>query len=618
MRRFTSFFVARVEAEASRPDTVTMRGCATRVILLALVLLASLLAPSTIAGGGRSVTPDFGSGPDEGDVIGGSFTIVAVDTTDVDALLLEVWNGSAWTAIVNLSSSPWIYNWDTTGVVDGDYRLRMEGFDSGASLGTSLSGNFTIDNTVPDNLQFAVLSPDLGGGSSISDRAWFDIPSTGVLSFTWNATDAHLSHAALTGVPGPSAPSNDGPGFFAYRWDWTTGSFPAQGTWTAQLKVFDTASNSATSNLYIGIDTVGPDVGTPSLSVGSGWTDDTSLSFSGLNIGASDNGGCGIDHYEVRDSADSTWTGIGNTGGGSIALREGVRTIEFRAVDLLGNAGNAASATISVDQTNPVAGGWVLPELVTNIFGGVTASLQASDDRSGIDATNTTLFYGFDSDGIGDPPDLTNTWIQFGTGLSASLPSSIVWSTKQGQYLSLKAVLQDNASNSASSPVQHFIVLPSLDLSWESASVDRLVVRAGSGGIVNITSVLISNEPWTGSPSVSLQTAPADRDSTVNWTTIETRTLSSGSLVDLKETLIWSVTILSAGELDIRIVIDGDDAIDEKDEGNNEVYVVAQGAEPGMVGVVPGFMPDMLTVILAGLFVGIWMSRKRQVILQTN
>ncbi len=595
-----------------------MRGCATRVILLALVLLASLLAPSTIAAGGRSVTPDFGSGPDEGDVIGGSFTIVAVNTTDVDALLLEVWNGSVWATMVNLSSSPWIYNWDTTGVVDGDYRLRMEGFDSGASLGISLSGNFTVDNTDPANLQFAVLSPDLGGGSAISDRAWFDIPSTGVLSFTWNATDAHLSHAALTGVPGPGAPSNDGPGFFAYRWDWTTGSFPAQGTWTAQLKVFDTASNSATANLYIGIDTVGPDVGTPSLSVGSGWTDDTSLSFSGLNIGASDNGGCGIDHYEVRDSADSTWTGIGNTGGGSIALQEGVRTIEFRAVDLLGNAGSATSAIISVDQTNPVAGGWVLPELVTNLFGGVTASVQASDDRSGIDAANTTLYYGFDADGIGDPPDLTNAWIQFGTGQTASLPSSIVWSTKQGQYLSLKAVLQDNASNSASSPVQHFIVLPSLDLSWESASVDRLVVRAGSGGIVNITSVLISNEPWTGSPSVSLQTAPADRDSTVNWTTIETRTLSSGSLVDLKETLIWSVTILSAGELDIRIVIDGDYAIDEKDEGNNEVYVVAQGAEPGMIGVVPGFMPDMLTVILAGLFISIWMSHKRRVTLQTN
>ncbi|RUA05972.1 MAG: hypothetical protein DSY88_00210 [Candidatus Poseidoniales archaeon] len=595
-----------------------MRGCATRVILLALVLLASLLAPSTIAAGGRAVTPDFGSGPDEGDVIGGSFTIVAVNTTDVDALLLELWDGSAWASIVNLSSSPWIHNWDTTGVVDGDYRLRMEGFDSGASLGTSQSGNFTVDNTDPANLQFAVLSPDLGGGSSISDRAWFDIPSTGVLSFTWNATDAHLSHAALTGVPGPGTPSNDGPGFFAYRWDWTTGSFPAQGTWTAQLKVFDTASNSATAVVYIGIDTVGPDVGTPTLSVGSGWTDATSLAFSGLNIGASDNGGCGIDHYEVRDSTDSTWTDIGSTGGGSTALQEGVRTIEFRAVDLLGNAGSATAATISVDQTNPVAGGWVLPELVTSLSGGVTVSVQASDDRSGIDAANTTLYYGFDANGIGDQPDVTNAWIQFGTGLTASLPSSIVWSTKQGQYLSLRAVLKDNASNSAISPVQHFIVLPSLDLSWESASVDRLVVRAGSSGVVNITSVLISNEPWTGSPSVSLQTAPADRDSTVNWTTMETRTLSSGSLVDLKETLIWSVTILTAGELDIRIVIDSDDAIAEKDEGNNEVYVVAQGAEPGMVGVVPGFMPDMLTVILAGLFVSIWMSRKRRVTLQTN
>ena len=118
MRRFPSFVVARFEAEARRPDTVTMRGCATRVILLALVLLASLLAPSTSAAGGRAVTPDFGSGPDEGDVIGGSFTIVAVNTTDVDALLLELWDGSAWATLVNLSSSPWIHNWDTTGVVD--------------------------------------------------------------------------------------------------------------------------------------------------------------------------------------------------------------------------------------------------------------------------------------------------------------------------------------------------------------------------------------------------------------------------------------------------------------------------------------------------------------------
>ena len=135
---------------------------------------------------------------------------------------------------------------------------------------------------------------------------------------------------------------------------------------------------------------------------------------------------------------------------------------------------------------------------------------------------------------------------------------------------------------------------------------------------MNVTSVLISNEPWTGSASLSLQTAPADRDSTVNWTTLETRTLSSGSLVDLQETLIWSVTILTAGELDIRIVIDGDDAVAEKDEGNNEVYVVAQGAEPGAIGVVSGFMPDLITVILAGLVVSIWMSRKRRVTLQTN
>ncbi len=589
-----------------------MRRTAVIVAIAATLMLALLPIVEVTAKGAKVNPPTFGTGPTQDEVVAGSVTIFVSTTTGLDAASLEIFDGSVWSDVTNITSATsWLYNWDSSSVSDGNYQFRLEGWASGVSTGITNGANFVVDNTVPSNLAFVTENPDYGTGLSLSNRAWYAIPSTGTLSFTWNATDANLDHATLTTVPGPGSPSNDGPGFLAHRWDWSTGSFPSQGTWDPVLTVYDEAGLTTTETRYIGIDMVGPTVGTPTLSINSDWNNAQNLVFSNLFNGASDSSGSGIAGYEVRDSADATWNSIGIGGSGTLSLQEGVRTIQFRAVDNVANRGIISNYTVRIDHVAPVAGGWLVPELTTGQSGAVGITVQASDALAGIDSTLSKIQYGFDSDGVGQTPDITGSWIDVGYGLSSSLSSSIDWSTKQGQFLSLRAVLIDNASNSGNSVTQHFMVFPSLDLSWNSASVDRLVVRAGTEGRVNVTSMLVSNEAYAGSVVVRLQTAPADRNSNVAWTTIETRTLQPNSLADLQEQMLWTVTILNPGEIDIRLTADSSDSISERDEANNDAYMVAQGANQKTVGSVSSFSPTLVMIMIAGLYFGLQISRPK-------
>tara|TARA_Y100000588_G_C14256444_1_gene925688 strand:- start:462 stop:2333 length:1872 start_codon:yes stop_codon:yes gene_type:complete len=589
-----------------------MRRQAVSVALMSLFILALFPMTGVSAGVAKSNPPTFGSGPTEGGVLSGTVTIVVSTTTGLDSAQLDYNDGNSWISLANITStSSWIYNWDSSSVNDGAYQLRLEGWSGGASTGTTNSANFTIDNTAPNNLAFVIENPDYGTGTSLANRAWFSIPSDGTLSFTWNASDANLDYATLTNLPGPGAPSNDGPGFLAYRWDWTTGGFPSQGTWNPQLTVYDEGGSSTSETRYIGIDTIGPTVGTPSLSISSDWNKAYTLIFSNLFNGATDNGGSGINGYEVRDSTDSSWNSIGFGGSGSLSLQEGVRQIQFRAVDNVGNRGNPINYTLRIDHHAPVAGGWIVPELTTALTGGLDIQVQASDGLSGINATQSKIQYGFDSDGIGDTPDITSSWVDVGAGLSTTLSPTIDWTTKQGQFLSLRALLVDEAGNSDYSATQHFVVFPSFDFSWASASVDRLVVRAGSEGEVTINSILVSNEAYPGTVMVRLQTAPADRNSDVTWTTLESRTLPPIALADLQEELIWSVAVLNVGEYDIRLTVDPSDSVSERDEANNDAYMVVQGASQKSVGAVTSFSPSLLAVVLSGIWIGYWLTRNK-------
>jgi hypothetical protein len=553
----------------------------------------------------------FSGGPNAGQVISGTYTVIASNVANMSYINMQVWNGSAWSDIANITAAPWLTAWDTTPNSDGAHKLRIQGtFLNSSTTGWIESPTFTLDNTPPSGLSFAVANPIIGDGSSTVNRAWFNIAATDSLTFSWSATDTHLSHATLTSVPGSGTPAQDGPGTLLNQWIWSPGDI-GEGTWMPLLTVFDEGGLSTQTTLHIGVDRTGPTVGTPTLSeTANVWTTAATLIFSGLGSGATDGSGSGIDTYAVRDSSDA-WTDIGAGGSGSIPLQEGIRTIQFRATDKVGNIGSSLDFTMKVDRTAPVLGGWNVAELTDSITGQVPISVSASDSNSGIDQTNSRIEYGFDSDGAGAIPDITSSWLNAGSGTSVNLSSSIDWSARAGQYLSLRAVLEDVAGNTITTQEAHFIILPGLDLYWSDTSIDRMVVRAGVEGAVSITGELASNQVFSSPVTVKLQSAPADRDSGTAWTTLATVVTNSGDLIDQTETISINITLLTAGEYDLRLLIDPNDVISEKDEGNNEEFLLISAADPIKVGAVSGFSPDTIAVLLTGLIVGFLLQRRK-------
>ncbi|MDG1524603.1 MAG: hypothetical protein P8Q90_00830, partial [Candidatus Thalassarchaeaceae archaeon] len=360
-----------------------------RFILATSVVILLCLVPhgawiNVNASSGRSADLDFSGGPNSGQILSGTYTVRATNVASMDYINVEVSDGATWTPVANITAAPWLTAWDTSAYGDGDYQLRIEGtFVNSTTTGWVTSPTFTIDNTAPNALTLTTTGAVIGDGSSTINRAWFTTSETGTINFDWSGSDSHLSHATLTGVPGSGNPPQDGPGTILNTWAWSPGDLP-EGVWNPVLSVFDGGGNSAQTSIHVGIDRSGPEVGTPSLSVpASTWTDATTLIFNDLSSGANDNGGSGISTYHVRDSTGQ-WADIGAAGYGSMTLQEGIRTIQFRAVDRVGNIGDPLNVTIMVDRAAPVAGGWILPTLTDSMSGQIAVTVDATDTHSGI------------------------------------------------------------------------------------------------------------------------------------------------------------------------------------------------------------------------------------------
>ncbi|HJM66192.1 MAG TPA: CARDB domain-containing protein [Candidatus Thalassarchaeaceae archaeon] len=557
----------------------------------------------------RNGSLEFVNAPSSGDVIGGTQTIAVVNITGLDYVLLEVEEGSSWSVVSNMTGAPWSISWDTSTVSDGMHRLKITGHPSDGSADIVIvTTSFEVDNTAPSSLVFTVDNAEIGDGSSIANRAWFDIAESGSMVFRWNAADPNLNKAVISGVPGSGNPPSDGPGTLLYRWSWAPGDF-SEGLYTITLTVYDEAGNIATRSLYLGIDRTGPVTGTPVFSVSeSTWTDDSIVTVGALAAGATDNGGIGIDHYEWRVN-DGEWSNFGSGATSTLPLPEGQEILSFRAVDRLGNSGLSTNHTFWADQSDPVAGGWSIPEITTMTQGQISIQLVATDTLSGIDEANTTLRYGFDNDGMGSVPDITNQWLSLGTGISANLPTGIDWSTKQGDWLGVSAIMTDVAGNQAMSPPTYVRIIPGIDFHLEDVGVDRLIVAANTGDKINVTGTVIANQAYTGSLVIRLEMAPSDRTTDTNWTVLETRTLTAGSLYDGIEVLeAFEVRILASGEYDLKISIDPDETIPEKDEGNNVEYLIVSGARPSSIGAVTSFMPALFLLIAVSGWM-IWTMR---------
>ena len=566
-----------------------------------------LVEETNIAESNSDVGISFSNGPTNGQSLTGVYTLSFSfsGTGTVSSLDVEISDDSTlWTNIATLTSSPWVTYLDTTAFANGTYELRATAYDSTVSENVvETSQSFTIDNQIPVITEFSINNIEYGSGTSASDRAWFSTASDGILEFSWNAVDDDLLRATLTNVPGPGAPSSDGPSNINYGWDWSSGSF-SEDTWNPRLTVYDNSGLTVTQTMFIGIDRTGPTIGTISTGSSSGWVTSSSVTLTGLINTADDGLGSGVAYTEISLD-DVVWTQT-TSDSYTLNLDDGVHTISLRATDNVGNIGQISQITVQVDTENPIEGEWLVDELTTALIGAASVEFVASDTSSGIDITNSFIEYGFDSNGFGQTPDISGNWQpSMGTGLDSTVAQSS-WATKSRQYLMLRATVTDVAGNSIQTNPVFYQVLPSIDFQWNltNTNVDRLIVKPGDNtGNVTITGLLEVNENYGGSVTVRLEAAPADRSADVSWTIIESNTLDAGSLTDKSELLTWNYTVPNEGQYDLRLVIDSSNVIDEYDEGNNENYMVVTGASVSSIINAPSFMPSIGAILGCALVI---------------
>jgi len=558
----------------------------------------------------------FANGPTENQDVKGLYTLSFSSTGNGTISSIEIdisSDGTNWDEVANLTSTPWLKHVDTTGYENGTWTFRARAWDS--SVGNfsvwSSSGQFNIVNQVPVITSFALSNSGYGSGTTALDRAWYALDANGTLGFTWSASDDDLTHASLANVPGPGTPSDDGPGTLNYGWDWNTGAI-AEGTYNPRLTVWDGSGLSASKTMFIGIDRTAPTMTTPTVGDGGEWSDSTEITISGFDSATDDGSGSGLDYVQIQQ--EGTWSNI-TTSSTTLTFAEGEHQILMRAVDKVGNVGSANTVDIKVDITEPEGISWSVDEISTSHVGPVNISFSAQDLGSGIDLDNSKIQYGFDLNGVGATPDQSGRWIDLGvTGLEGTMGLSS-WATKSRQYLMVRAIVTDEAGNELVTIPSAFQILPGLDLSWNASEtgVDRLVARPGdTNGQIEITSLLEANQAYGGAVTVYLQAAPADRSADVDWTTMQTVLIEGGNLSDECncELIIWNYVVPNTGQWDLRLVVDPNNAVDERDESNNNHYMMVTGASVSGVGVVTSFAPGIIALLLTGLAIA-WYQKRR-------
>ncbi|MAI40539.1 MAG: hypothetical protein CMA09_04515 [Euryarchaeota archaeon] len=598
------------------------RGWVSAVLVVALLMVSTtpmenfqLIEQKKVHHSTSNLVLTFANGPTTNqDIVGlHSLSFSLSGDANVSSILLEISSGlGSWTTVTNLTSTPWLTYFDSTSYANGSYTLRATAWDDDVNENViASSGTFNIVNQVPVITIFTALNAAAGSGASASDRAWFGIESDGTISYRWGASDDDLSYATITNVPGPGAPSNDGPSGISYGWDWSSGAM-AEGTWNSRLTVYDSSSLSATQTLFIGIDRTGPTLSSITIGDGSNWQTTSDVTIRGLIDNADDGQGSGVSSAQYSLDGQNWNTTL--TDSVQITLSEGNHTLHVRSIDRVGNAGVVNQFDIRIDETLPESIGWTVDELTTSRIGPANIQFSAIDEGSGIDNSNSYIQFGFDSNGVGQTPDLSGNWQQMSTpGLTGTIGLAS-WATKSRQYLMFRALVVDNAGNEYISNPSSYQILPGLDLYWNATetNLDRLIVRPGeTDGNITITSLLESNQNYGGSVNVRLESAPADRSSTVSWTVMESRTLDAGALSDSQESLIWNYTVPKTGQFDLRLVIDYVNVIDEYDEGNNYNHMVVTGAAIGSPGLVPSFAPSVLLLLLAGFIITALQRRAR-------
>jgi hypothetical protein len=429
-----------------------------------------------------------------------------------------------WSDVCSDSTSPYSCSWDTTGVSDGLYDVRVVTTDNaGNTTNSSPVTNRRVDNTAPAVSMTNPGSPI--GGTKTFDGSASD-GGSGVASVTFQASP--------TGANTWSDLCSDSTSPYSCSYD-TSGL--SDGQYDFRAIAADNAGNSATSTVYSGafVDNSAPTV----------TMTDPGAYLAGtkqLDATASD-AGSGIANVKIQRSpaGAGTWTDVCtdssspyscsfNTTGVSDGL------YDFRAI-ATDNATKTTTSTVvtnrRVDNTAPTAG---ITDPGTPLHQSVNVSLSGTDGGSGVASIK-----------LQSSPAGLNTWTDACSDTTS--PYACSWDTtavSDGLY-DLRAVTTDNAGNATNSST---VTSRRVDNTPPTAGL----TDPGSPLRGTVTLNATGTDGGSGVLNVQIQRAPTG---TSTWATICTDATSPYSCS-------WNTAGVTDGGYDLRAVT--------TDNANNIAY----------------------------------------------
>ncbi|MFN8121538.1 MAG: choice-of-anchor C family protein [Thermoleophilia bacterium] len=369
------------------------------------------------------------------------------------------WQSVASIAITASSST------DTGGSSLSGYQYRTS-TDGGTTWGTATSGS-TATITAEGETLVQFRSVDGAGNTSAwtpasataGSTARIDRTAPGAATVSGGST-SWQSVASVT-VTGSGATDSGGSALSGYEYrtstdngtTWgsatsgTSVAITAEGTTIVQFRALDNAGNagawapvSATSGSTVKLDRTAPTA--PTVSGGStSWLNQASTT---VTASASTDAVRGAG-YEYRTSTDggTTWDS-GTAGSSAVVSAAGETLVQFRALDVAGNAGvwtpasATAGSTVRLDRTSPTA-----TTAAASGIGTGTATLNGSVNPGGGSATDAWFEWGT------SPGSLTNTTAisPAGTGSSAVAQTAAISGLAFNSTYYFRMVAEDAAGN---------------------------------------------------------------------------------------------------------------------------------------------------------------------------